>query len=168
MLDHQRSLQSRLGYDFAAMSDRERVQFIKDMQQAAVAELFEALDEVSWKPWATGEPRIMTHALMRELSDAFQFIMNMWLAATPGATPDQISSMMLATLVAKLQVNHERVGSGYDGVSTKCPKCKRALDEPKADAPEKSCYMPMPDPNNDPDFWYGYCVDVGQYTVPRS
>ena len=83
MIRQQRELQHRLGNRFTVSpGDRaRRVEHIKDMGLAAIVEITEALNEVSWKPWTTGEPVLKKHAVGGELSDAFQFIMNMWFAA---------------------------------------------------------------------------------------
>lgn len=129
MLRSQLKLQQELGYDFPEMSMSERIQFIKDMMLAAQQELGEALNEVSWKPWTVGE-RFNTTAFASELSDAFQFIMNMWFAAMPSLTPTELAEAMRETLQLKLIINRKRHSEGYDGVSTKCPKCSRALDDP--------------------------------------
>lgn len=128
MLERQRDFQRDIGYDFAKMTVAERVAFIKDMYVAAVQELGEALDETSWKPWTTGV-RLNTSALTGELNDAFQFIMNMWFAAMPTATIEDIAGAMLAIHTNKIAVNRKRARVGYDGVSGKCPECRRALDD---------------------------------------
>lgn len=130
MLRQQRELQEKLGYHFERMNQVARIRFIKDMHIAAIAELNEALDETSWKPWANTLPFINKIAFMSELGDAFQFIMNMWFAAFPDADADDLATMMLTTLETKLPVNLARHRNGYDGVSTKCHQCKRALDDP--------------------------------------
>jgi dUTPase-like protein len=129
MLTDQYELQRRLGYEYEMMIDVERIAAVKDMYIAAVQELGEALDEVSWKPWTNGLPRFMVLPFLTELNDAFQFMMNMWFIAMPNATPEQIATAMLATHEAKIAVNHARVTDGYDGVSTKCRTCKRARED---------------------------------------
>lgn len=128
MIQRQRDLQERLGYHFEMMSLRERISFTRDMYVAAMQELGEALDETSWKPWATGE-FIHTFALIGELSDTWQFLTNMWFAAFPEASADQLAEMMNTTHSAKVDVNVRRLENGYDGTE-KCPQCRRALDDP--------------------------------------
>jgi len=130
MLRSQLKLQQDLGYDFPEMSTAERIKFIKDMMLAAQNELVEALNEMSWKPWTVGE-RFNTTAFTSELGDAFQFIMNMWFAAMPSLTPVELAECMRETLQLKLVINRKRHAEGYDGVSTKCSGCKRALDDPQ-------------------------------------
>jgi hypothetical protein len=143
MITQQRELQGQLGYDFTRMSDRERVDYVTMMVLAAIKELGEALDEVSWKPWAAGTTRFMALPFMGELNDAWQFICNMWLVAIPNATPDQVATAMITSLEAKLAVNRVRVEEGYDGHSArwKCPRCGRALDDANIGfvAPELVC-----------------------------
>lgn len=130
MLRQQRALQERFGYYFATMDRATRVEHIKNMALATVAEIMETLDEVSWKPWTTGRPVLKKHAVGGELSDAFQFMMNMWFAAFPELSDEELADRMIATLEAKLTINELRRVGGYDGVSTKCGGCKRALDDP--------------------------------------
>lgn len=128
MLKNQWELQRDLGYDFAKMNPEERIEFMKNMYIAAIQELGEVLNETSWKPWTTGV-RLNTHALIGELNDVFQFIMNMWFAAMPTATIEDIAGTMLVIHTSKIAVNRKRARVGYDGVSGKCPECRRALDD---------------------------------------
>lgn len=128
MFSMQRSFQSRLGYDFECMDRRERIAFIKEMYTAALQELGEALNEVSWKPWANAE-FINDAQLVAELVDAWHFIMNMVFAAWPGTTPDDAATLFHAAYMKKIAVNHSRQDAGYDGISAKCPSCRRALDD---------------------------------------
>src|SRR5688572_22527545 len=66
-------------YNFQHIGLAARVALIEKMYVAAVRELGEAHDEISWKPWATGQ-FINRDKLVSECVDAFQFIMNMMLA----------------------------------------------------------------------------------------
>lgn len=132
MIRQQRELQHRMGLTFTVSPDNKmsRINHIKDMALAAIKEIGEALDEVSWKPWTTGRPVLRKHAVGGELSDAFQFIMNMWFAAYPELSDEGLADRMISILEAKLLVNEIRRVNGYDGESTKCGACKRALDDP--------------------------------------
>lgn len=130
MIRQQRELQHRMGNNFMMMGLPARVDFIKEMYIAAIRELGEALDETSWKSWTAGDPYIMRNAFMGELSDAFQFMLNMWFAAYPELTNEEFADRMVAILEAKLAVNESRRVNGYDGVASKCGQCKRALDDP--------------------------------------
>jgi dimeric dUTPase (all-alpha-NTP-PPase superfamily) len=144
MLRQQRELQHRMGNLFfrASADDRAaRVEHIKNMALAAIKEIGEALDETSWKPWTTGKPFIRKHAVSGELSDAFQFIMNMWFTAYPELSDEELADRMISVLEAKLAINESRRVSGYDGISTKCPDCKRALDDPAVSCTANGCNL---------------------------
>lgn len=132
MLARQRALQERLGYDFESMTPEQRVAYIKEMYIAAVKELGEALDETQWKPWAKGEHVIHQVPFGSELSDAWQFITNMWFVAYPGVSITGIAEMMNTYHETKVDINHRRIDQNYDG-KNKCPTCKRALDDPHVD-----------------------------------
>lgn len=99
-----------------------RIQFIKDMCVALGDEMSEFLGEVGWKPWATSR-HINFEAAQSELVDAFHFFMNLCMAVE--MTPD----MLFEKYKAKRLKNIKRQEEGYDGVSTKCPSCSRALDD---------------------------------------
>lgn len=103
-------------------SPEERIAFYKDMHIAIISELQEALDEMGWKPWATSK-HFNEAAVQGELVDAFHFFMNLCMVAR--LEPEQLFDKYLA----KRQKNIDRQNAGYDGVSTKCPGCKRALDD---------------------------------------
>jgi hypothetical protein len=131
MIAAQRAFQEHLGHKFENMSVNERCLYIQQMWTAAIKELGEALDEVSWKTWTTHNGLyINADALTAELSDAFQFMMNMWFAAFPHAEPEELAARMYGVLMDKLAINRARQDNGYDGKSTKCGGCGRALDDP--------------------------------------
>lgn len=119
------------GYDFAAMSSAERVSYVRDQHQAAVMELCEVLDEVDWKPWTNGA-RIPIHreAYVNELIDVLHFWVNMVLAVCGDMSPTEVADEIFTRFALKNQVNAERQTAGYDGRSTKCGGCGRALDDP--------------------------------------
>lgn len=114
----------------------ERVKFIKDMHIAIGDELSEFLGEIGWKPWATSR-HINFEAARGELVDAFHFFMNLCMAVD--MTPD----MLYERYKAKRLKNIKRQEEGYDGVSTKCPHCKRALDDEAV-----NCREIQPGPND--------------------
>lgn len=88
---------------------------------AAVVELGEAMAEVGWKSWATKRGWVNRQAFLTEVVDAAHFIANMLVAV--GVTDAEYE----AAYQAKQQVNRDRMASGtYDGVSDKCPDCRRA------------------------------------------
>lgn len=120
----QRTLQKEsYGVDFDTMSDEERITFITWNVLALTDELHEALAEIGWKPWATSR-HINTEALQGELVDAMHFLGNLILAS--GMSADRLMRLYRA----KRATNAKRQENGYDGVTTKCPVCKRALDDP--------------------------------------
>lgn len=125
MIAAQRGLQEKLGYHLEQMTQNERIDYIKENALALTDELHEALAETGWKSWATSR-HINHDAYLGELRDAWQFLTNMMLAVEPD--PVKLADWFADALSEKHGVNHRRVGN-YDGVSTKCPSCKRALDE---------------------------------------
>ena len=100
----------------------ELIQFIKDMVYALEDELHELTAEIGWKPWATSR-HVNREGVKSELVDAFQFFMN--LCFSVGLSADEL----LIRHSNKLEVNYKRIQDGYDGVSTKCRWCGRALDD---------------------------------------
>lgn len=103
--------------DPEAKMDYLRTQFL-----ALEDELHEAMAETGWKPWATSN-HINREAFKSELVDAWHFFMNLMLAV--GMTADEL----FHGYVEKSALNRTRQADGYDGVTTKCPGCKRAYDD---------------------------------------
>lgn len=123
MFELQRQLQrDTYGKDPGELEGEERIQFLKDMHVAQIDEMHEALGEIGWKPWASSK-HVNEEAMQGELVDEFHFFMNRCMAA--GMTPQ----MLFDKYTAKRLKNIARQEAGYDGVSTKCPKCKRAFDD---------------------------------------
>lgn len=123
MFELQRAMQEKnFGSDPYQLEGDTRLQFYKDMHIALVDELHEALGEMGWKPWATSK-HFNEAAVQGELVDAFHFFMN--LCMTAGMTP----GMLFEKYQAKRAKNIKRQEDGYDGISTKCPHCRRALDD---------------------------------------
>jgi hypothetical protein len=108
------------------MTDEERVEFIRMNVLALTDELHEALAETGWKPWATSK-HVNDEAYFGELVDAWHFLMNLMLAV--GANPSDVATMLYERYTDKHNINIQRQVDGYDGVSTKCPGCGRALDD---------------------------------------
>lgn len=127
MMKAQLELQIAKGTNPLNMTLNERVQYIKDQVLACTDELHEALKEVGWKPWAS-KRFIDENPAFGELRDAWQFLTNLMFAVTL-EEPEQLADRLEANLYEKLAINHRRVTEGYDGVSSKCPGCSRALDE---------------------------------------
>lgn len=125
MFDAQRKLQvNTFGFDsFEDMPTAARVDYFAHMVLAATDELHEALNETSWKSWAKAE-YFNDEKVKSELVDVFHFFMNLCIVA--GLTPDEL----FKSYREKREINVQRQKNGYDGVSTKCVQCKRALDDP--------------------------------------
>ena len=129
MLAAQERLQREAyGMELLNFSVAERVAFIKNMVLATTDELHEALNEVSWKPWTSGEPTINEEAFFAELVDAWHFIMNLLLVARTDTTVEQIARELTFRYELKNRKNLRRQQEGYDGTD-KCPGCRRALDD---------------------------------------
>lgn len=111
------------GVPLEEMPEEEKPIFIKDMVISLEDELHELLREVGWKPWASSR-HVNRDAAVGELVDAFHFFMNLCLVL--GVDEQELFTGYLQ----KNKINQSRQASGYDGVSTKCPKCKLALDDP--------------------------------------
>ena len=90
---------------------------------ALTAELGEFAQEVQWKPWAQPRGNVNRAAAVKELIDVGHFLAN--LAVALGVTDEEWERLYRA----KQELNRQRQVSGYDSKSTKCPSCKRALDD---------------------------------------
>jgi hypothetical protein len=135
LLAAQEELQAEAyGYDFSphnsetgkGMLDLSRIEYIRWNMLALQNELHEALDETGWKPWASSK-HINTEEYLGELVDAFHFFMNLLLAT--GIRPEVMAEEFSRRYFAKREVNAKRQRDGYDGVSAKCPQCRRDIAE---------------------------------------
>jgi len=143
MIAKQRELQERYmlnGNSFTDMTTLDRVRYVKDMVQAAGKELYEALDEVTWKPWDHSQPQIHEEHLFVELVDTWHFIMNLLIVTYPADTPESLARRFYVAYLRKREINVDRQERGYDN-DLKCPICGRALDDVGFSASE--------DPNSD-------------------
>jgi dimeric dUTPase (all-alpha-NTP-PPase superfamily) len=139
MLEMQRELQVKhYGAAPDTLEGKERIQFVKDMHIALTDELHEALAEVSWKPWAKAE-YFNEAAYKGELVDAFHFFMNLMMAGHITAED------LFEGYVKKNALNAKRQIEGYDGVSTKCPGCGRALDDEAVKCTKSQCSVQIRD-----------------------
>lgn len=124
MLGMQRDLQVQAyGRDPGQMDTDEKIQFIKDMVLALTDELHELLAETDWKPWTQGDRKINYDGAKKELVDCWHFFQNIQIAL--GMSTDELYK----SYVKKRQVNADRQANGYDGRTTKCPGCRRALED---------------------------------------
>ncbi len=110
------------------MTVEDAIEYIRINVLAATDELHEALGEVDWKPWAHGKREVRKDAFIGELIDVWHFLMNLVLAA--GYDAEEASVLFYDRYVGKCEINERRQLDGYDGRSTKCGACGRALDDP--------------------------------------
>lgn len=110
------------GADPANLAGKEREDYVRWNVLAAEDELHEALGEISWKPWAKSE-FFNREQFVGELVDVLHFVGN--LLAVAQVTGPELS----ARYSSKQSKNRDRQKDGYDGVSGKCRKCKRDLQE---------------------------------------
>lgn len=125
MLKMQKDLQLvfNKGKRIEDFTDGERMDAILLNVTACTDELHEALGETGWKPWATSN-HLNREEFHAELVDAWHFFMNLMLHS--GMTADDLYH----GYIKKNASNLKRQAEGYDGVSTKCPGCHRAYDDP--------------------------------------
>ena len=97
---------------------------------AATDELHEAMQEVGWKPWASSR-HLNSEEFLEEIVDALHFIGNMVLAASINRheDPKVLAVMLWQKYQQKAEKNMQRQLLGYDGVTGKCPVCKREMLE---------------------------------------
>lgn len=114
------------GIDYSKLTDEERIHHFKEMLHAFNDEMHEALGEMGWKPWATSK-HFNTEAVQGEMVDGWHFFMNLMMIS--GLTPEKLYRMYNAKRLKNIQ----RQVEGYDGVSTKCAGCRRALDDDAVD-----------------------------------
>lgn len=140
MLKQQRELQRRnmkCG-DPLLMNTTERVRYIKDMIFALEHELHEAVDEITWKSWTKGELEINEDGFFGELVDAWHFLMNLFLVAYQIPAED-LAHRLAGWYDRKRAINIRRQQNGYDGRSSKCPDCGRALDDEAVTCSASGC-----------------------------
>lgn len=134
MLDDQIRLQKEaFGIDLEKCDPELRMKYLRDNVLAMIDELMEALAETGWKPWASST-HLNTGAFHSELVDAWHFFMN--LMALSGMTMEDLEE----GYYKKRAKNVARQQEGYDGVSTKCPQCHRALDDDAVLCTKDMCF----------------------------
>lgn len=114
MMDMQRDLQKRLGYDFANMDPEQRAEFMRNNRGYLEDEIAEALYEMPeyklWKDYSNMSDEAVAIAWQKvrmELIDAFHFFMNLFICA--GMTAEEVFAMY----VKKNRENHRRQDLGY-------------------------------------------------------
>lgn len=118
------------GYENTDADRKPLIDFLHWNVTALTDELHEMLAETGWKPWAKSR-HINLDAARGEAIDAMHFLANIFL----GLGMNDAAEVMEA-YHKKHAKNAKRQEEGYDGVSTKCPGCARALDDDAVD-----CYL---------------------------
>lgn len=112
-----------MNIDPGGLDGEDRRRYVVDMATALIDELGEARAEINWKPWTT-DNTFNREAYLKELVDAFHFLMNLILVADihgPGILADEFAYLYFR----KREVNVKRHEDGYDGHGTKCSQCGR-------------------------------------------
>lgn len=111
------------GQDPPTLEDDERADWLMMNLFAMVTEVTEMSDEMGWKPWT--HPRGWTNRdlVISEMADLFHFAGN--ILATIECTGEEFSVAYLE----KVGKNYTRQAEGDDGISRRCPHCKRSLDD---------------------------------------
>lgn len=144
------------GFKLPIPEGPELVDYVIWNHSALVAEASEMLDEFRWKPWAKGRGTVNRELALKEAVDVGHFLANILVSI--GVTDEEWQ----AAYQAKQQVNRDRMASGtYDGVSSKCSLCKRALDDPGVDCQGAVTVPSTPHANVQP----AYCGKNDVYIV---
>ena len=114
IMEKQRELQTRLGTNFATMSDEDRAAFMRNHRGYLADEVAEALYEMPnyklWKDYSNMSPEARDVAWQKvrmELVDSLHFFVNLLLCA--GFTAEELYEMYMA----KNAENHRRQDAGY-------------------------------------------------------
>lgn len=97
-------------------------EFIQWNHKALLHEMVELESETGWKPWASRR-FVNLEAARGEAIDMLHFMLNDFLVL--GMDANEVRRRYFL----KHAKNAKRQEDGYDGVSTKCPGCHRALDD---------------------------------------
>lgn len=140
-----------IGSHPSQLDDAGKMGYIREQALALLDEVHEALGETGWKSWASSN-HINRDAYVSELAaDAMRFLINLLLVA--GVTPSEF----FQTFVGKASKVMDRATNGYDGVSTKCPGCKRDQGDPGMgcyNSPNKSWETAYSNWCNDKKAWF--------------
>lgn len=131
-------------------------EWVRTNVTALIAEVGEALQEIGWKPWSTGQGYVNREAYLGELVDVGHFLANLLVAV--GITDDEWES----AYQRKQQVNRDRqaTAGGYDARKEKCPACGRAYDDDAT-----TC---RPEFTDEALGVVSYCTDYGVLTTPTT
>lgn len=121
LADARKNGDARRKADYERAAD-DVTEFIQWNHKALIHEVVELESETGWKPWAT-KSFVNIEAARGEAIDMLHFLLNDFLVL--GLDADEVRRRYHA----KHAKNVARQEAGYDGVSTKCPGCHRALDD---------------------------------------
>lgn len=158
MLTRQYRLQTgSFNVDPTGLRGKQRGEYVTYNHTALIKELGEALDEIDWKPWTSGD-YFNRDNYVKELVDAWHFFLNLLLVAVPrnevgSGSIVQMADEFYARYFDKAEVNARRQIDGYDGRSTKCT-CGRAME----DLPRGELVRP-----GDNSFEYGRICPCGRW-----
>lgn len=111
------------GLDYSKLKGDKLADYFVMNHTALVTELTEFMQEVGWKDWAQPRGWVNRDNAIKELVDAAHFLSN--LACAIGVTDSEWEQ----AYQAKQALNRERQVKGYDGITGKCPGCKRSYDD---------------------------------------
>lgn len=155
-LDSTKELQEKsFGFELPLSAGEDLANYVTWNHSALVQEAGEMLAEFGWKPWAKNRGWVNRELALKEAVDVGHFLANILVAI--GVSDEEWQ----AAYQAKQQVNRDRMASGtYDGVSSKCPGCKRAYDD------NIDCQGPVTKPSTaHGQVMPAYCVDKYMYIV---
>jgi hypothetical protein len=135
MFTRQLELQRQsFGVSPSELDGDERADYLRSMGFALIDEVFEAMAEVSWKPWANDRGAVINRdAYVTELVDVWFFTMN--LLHVVGCTPEEFFNKY----ADKAEKNRRRQEAGYTSRSNKCSVCYRGLDDDGAVCTSNQC-----------------------------
>jgi NTP pyrophosphatase (non-canonical NTP hydrolase) len=126
-LESTRRLQEEsFNVDYDELTGGKLADYLTEHAFALTDELSEAMAETTWKSWSKNRGTINKDAFADEMADLVTFAGNMLVAA--GVDDDDFWRRFRA----KQERNAARQKHGYDAVKSKCPRCRRELDKPKA------------------------------------
>lgn len=126
--------QEAFGVDYETLVGNELADYVTYNSCALSDELHEFLGEIGWKPWASPRGWVNRENAVGELVDLGHFFANLLNAI--GVTDAEWESAYRK----KQQINRDRQKNGYDGLN-KCPKCKRAYDDPSVTCVKATAYV---------------------------
>lgn len=128
-LESTRQLQEEFFGAVYPMNGEALANYVVMNHSALVSEASELLAEFGWKAWAQPRGWVNRANALKEAVDVAHFLGNILSAI--GVTDQEWEDAYRK----KQEVNRQRQRDGYDGLSGKCPKCKRSYDDDIACTP---------------------------------